>query len=39
MSGCWQGATRVTLGYATLLHLNGGIRANKSPKSKAETIA
>ena len=38
MSGCGHGAARAAPGYATHLHLDAGIGANKSAETKAETI-
>ena len=38
MSGCRHGAARAAPGYATHLHLDAGIGANKSAETKAETI-
>ena len=40
MSGCWAGAAlRSCSGYATHLHLDAGIGANKSAETASETIA
>ena len=40
MSGCWAGAAlRSYSGYATHLHLDAGIGANKSAETASETIA